>query len=73
MEEKDKIEKEKVTASAEISKPTNSEKPELSNQNIYEHYQKENTQISQDSEKDGQNKNQQKSALEIEQNLSNNN
>ena len=73
MEEKDKIEKEKATASPEISKPTNSEKPELSNQNIYEHYQKENTQISQDSEKDGQNKNQQKSALEIEQNLSNNN
>ena len=72
MEEKDNIEKEKATASPEISKPTNSEKPELSNQNIYEHYQKENTQLSQDSEKEGQNKNQQKSALEIEQNLSNN-
>ena len=73
MEEKDKIEKEKANAPPDISKPTNSEKPELSNQNIYEHYQKESTQINLGPEKGGQNKNQQKSSQENEQSISNNN
>lgn len=66
-------EKEKATTSPEIPKPTHPEKQELDNQNIYEHYQKENTQISQESEKECQNKNSQENEQNASINNNNNN
>ena len=72
MEEKDAGQKEETSPAPRITQPNPAETDDLRNKNIYDQYQRENTQSNQVSEKNSENQNQPEDSQQNNQNTSTN-